>query len=173
MPLRFFMKLHKSLIGNWDQKYHGFWDQAVNNSSCLRATVLRDLRVEAGVLEGFDAIGLLWDIAFFFDFIRFPDVVRLGLDRSFPAILLRLAIFRHMGPRAFKERNFVGPWVQVTDLGIIAGCTSSVSITRCILYNILEDMHNTYRHIQAHWQCRFHRKPCSLCSGWLVLPTSL
>ena len=52
MLYRLVMRLYKGIIGHWDQKFHGFWDQAVKNSSCLRAAVLRALRVEVGVWEG-------------------------------------------------------------------------------------------------------------------------
>ena len=74
----------------------------------------------------------------------------MGLEREFPAIILRLALLVHCGPRAFKEKSFVGPWVQTTGLSIIAGCASSVSITRCILYNILGDMRRNYRPAQIN-----------------------
>ena len=56
----------------------------------------------------------------------------------------------HCGPNAFKETSFVGPWVQTTGLSIIGGCASSVSITRCIFYNILDDMHRNYRPVQIN-----------------------
>ena len=91
----------------------------------------------------------LRDISVFFYSIRTVDVITLGLEKEFPAIILRLALLVHCGPRAFKEKSFVGPWVQTTGLSIIAGCASSVSITRCILYNILDYMH------RAIGQCRF------------------
>ena len=85
-----------------------------------------------------------------FDSIRTLDVIRLGLEREFPAILLRLALLVHCGPRAFKEKSFVGPWIQTTGLSIMSGCGSSVSTTRCILYNIMDDMHRNYRPIQIN-----------------------
>ena len=49
MLYRFIMRLHKGIIGEWDQELRGFWDQAVRSSSCLRAAVIRALRVEIGV----------------------------------------------------------------------------------------------------------------------------
>ena len=148
MLFRFAMRLHKGLIGQWDEAFHRHWDQAVRNSSCLRAAILRALKVEVGYLEGFDSLAILWDIAAFYDSIRLCDLVRLGLERSFPPLLLRLSLFGHCGPRAFKERQFIGPWLQVTDLSIVAGCVSSVSHTRNLLYNILEDMHRAYQPVQ-------------------------
>ena len=149
MLFRFAMRLHKGLIGQWDDAFHGHWDQAVRNSSCLRAAILRALKVEVGYLEGFDSLALLWDIAAFYDSIRLADLVRMGLDRSFPRLLLRLSLFGHCGPRAFKERQFIGSWIQVTDLSIVAGCITSVSHTRNILYNILDEMHRAYQPVKS------------------------
>ena len=71
MLFRFAMRLHKGLIGQWDEAFHGHWDQAVRNSSYLRAAILRALKVEVGYLEGFDSLAILWDIAAFYDSIGF------------------------------------------------------------------------------------------------------
>ncbi len=65
-------------------------------------------------------------------------------------MLLRLSLLAHVGPRAFKEKSFIGPWLQSTGLSIVAGCVSSVSITRCILYNVVSSMHINYRPIQIN-----------------------
>ena len=72
----------------------------------------------------------------------------MGLERSFPPWIRRLSVFGHCGPRAFKERQFIGSWIQVTDLSIIAGCLTSVSHTRNLLYNILEEMHKSYQPVE-------------------------
>ena len=141
MLYRLTMRLHKGLIGLWEEQFHGHWDQSVKNGSCLRAAVLRALKLEVSALVGLDSVTILWGISALFDSIRTVDVITVGLEKEFPAIILRLALLVHCGPRAFKEKTFVGPWVQTTGLSIIAGCASSVSITRCVLYNILDDMH--------------------------------
>ena len=63
--------------------------------------------------------------------------------------LVRLSLLVHCGPRAFKDKSFIGPWLQSTGLNIVAGCTSSVSITRCILYNVVSEMDLNYPPIQT------------------------
>ena len=78
------------------------------------------------------------------------DAVRLGGEHYFPLVLLRLSLLAHVGPRAFKEQSFIGPWLQSTGLSIIAGCVSSASITRCVLYNVVSAMHLNYRPIQLN-----------------------
>ena len=148
MLFRFAMRFYKGLIGQWDDAFHGHWDQAIRNSSCLRAAILRALKVEVGFLEGFDSLAFLRDMAAFYDSIRLSDLVRMGLNREFPPWILRLSVFGHCGPRAFKERQFIGSWIQVTDLSMIAGCLTSVSHTRSLLYNILDEMHRSYQPVE-------------------------
>ena len=92
MLFRFAMRLYKGLIG---QGFHGHWDQALRNSSCLRAAILRALKVEVGFLDGFDSLAFLWDIASFYDSIRLCDLVRMRLERHFPLRILRLSVFGH------------------------------------------------------------------------------
>ena len=96
------MRLHKGLIGQWDDAFHGHWDQAVRNSSGLRAAILRALKVEVGYLEGFDSLALLWDIAAFYDSIRLCDLVRLGLERSFPSHLASALAVWPLRPKSFQ-----------------------------------------------------------------------
>ncbi len=48
-----------------------------------------------------------------------------------------------MGPRAFKEGKYISPWVEYSGLSILAGCVTSVSLTRALLYDILDDMHRS------------------------------
>ena len=71
--------------------------------------VLRALKLEVGTFSGLDTAAILCGISAFFESIRTLNVIRLGLEREFPAILLRLALLVHCGPRAFKEKSFVGP----------------------------------------------------------------
>ena len=74
------------------RKNHGHWDQAIKNSSCLIAAVLRALKLEVGAFAGLDTVAILWDISAFFDSIRTLDVITMGLERECPVIILRLAL---------------------------------------------------------------------------------
>ena len=48
------------MVASWDDQFAGFWDDAIRGNSPLRAAVLRSLRVEAGKILRFDALGVLW-----------------------------------------------------------------------------------------------------------------
>ena len=115
----------------------------MKGSSPLRAAILRSLRVEVAKILGYEAVGLLWDISAFFDEVDIALLVPLALDRGFCPWLLRLAVKVHMGPRAFKEGKFISTWVESSGLSILAGCITSVSLTRALLYDILDDMHRS------------------------------
>ena len=137
------MRLKKVLLADWDEKFAGFWDDAVKGSSPLRAAILRSLRVEVAKILGFEAVGLLWDISAFFDEVDIAMLIPLALDRGFCPWLLGLAVKVHMGPRAFKEGKFISSWVESSGRSILAGCMTSVSLTRALLYDILDNMHRS------------------------------
>ena len=85
----------------------------------------------------------MWDISSFFDQVDIVLLIPLALNRGFCPWLLGLAVKVHMGPRAFKEGKFISPWVESSGLSILAGCVTSVSLTRALLYDVLDDMHRS------------------------------
>ena len=101
--------------------------------------------MEMGFARGFAMVGLLWDLAAFFDCIRFHRLVKLALDRDFPSLVLRLAMKVHTSARAFKEGPNVSQFVRPTGMSILAGCGGSVSFTRAALYEVLQSMHDDFR----------------------------
>jgi hypothetical protein len=144
MLYRLIMKLEKPECGQWEQDIAGFWDTAISGSSCLRAALARALGMEAAQARGFATIGILWDLAAFFDSIRIHRLVKLALERRFPPRALRLAMKVHAGARAFKEGPYISNFVQPAGVSILAGCGRSVSFTRAALYDVLESMHRDY-----------------------------
>ena len=95
MLYRFCMRLYNGIIGSWDGKFHAHCDQAVKNSSCLRAAVLRALKLEVGALSSLCTAAILWDIAAFFDSIRIAEVVKPGVVHDFPPVLRRRSLLVH------------------------------------------------------------------------------
>ena len=143
MLYRLLMRLKKAFLADWDDKFAGFWDDAVKGSSPLRAAILRSLRVEVAKILGYEAIGLLWDISAFFDEVDIALLIPLALSRGFCPWTLGLAVKVHMGPRAFKEGKYISSWFESSGCSILAGCVTSVSLTRALLYDVLDDMHRS------------------------------
>jgi hypothetical protein len=144
MLYRVAMKLSKPGITQWDEEAAGFWDTAIKGSSCLRAALARALGMEATQARGFATVGLLWDMASFFDSIRIHRLVKLALQKGFPPRTLRLAMKVHTAARAFKEGPYISQFIQPTGVSILAGCGGSVSFARAALYEVLEGMHRDY-----------------------------
>ena len=103
MLYRLIMRLKKVLLSEWDEKFAGFWDDAVKGSSPLRAAILRSLRVEVAKILGYEAVGLLWDISAFFDEVDIALLIPLALDRGFCPWLLGLAVTH--GPQSIQGRQ--------------------------------------------------------------------
>ena len=104
--------------------------------------------MEAAVAQNFEAAGILWDVSAFFDSIELADLVEFGLDMDFPPWELNLSLQVHAGARAFKEGPYISEFVQPSGKSILAGCGRSIQFTRCILYDILSDMHQKFRPVQ-------------------------
>ena len=92
---------YKSNITQWDADKAEFWDTALKGSSCLRAALCRALKVEVATAQGFASVGLLWDLAAFFDSIRLPKLMKVALEKEFLPWILSLAMQVYSGVRAF------------------------------------------------------------------------
>ena len=116
------------MVAAWDEKFSGFWDDAVRGSSPLKAAILRSLRVEASKILGLDAIGILWDLSAFSDSIDLAILIPLALDKEFDPWILSLALMVHMGPIAFKEGKFISGWLEPSGVSLPAGCLTSCTL---------------------------------------------
>ena len=138
---RLAVRLRKVMVASWDQKFCGFWDDAIRGSSPLKAAILRALRVEVSKLLGMDAIGLLWDLAAFFDSIDIAPLIPMALEQEYCPWILAMALKVHMGCRAFKEGKFVSSWIESSGTSLVAGCLTSCGLTKPSLYDMLDELH--------------------------------
>ena len=136
--------MRQPIIGDWQMREHGFWDSAIKGSSCLRAALARAFRMEAGVAAGFVAIAELWDVGAFYDSIRIHNLVGLALDKNFPVQILNMSLAVHTASRAFREGPYISDWIMPGGFSIIAGCGTSVDLTRPLLYNIMDKLHRDF-----------------------------
>ena len=136
--------MRQPIIGDWQGKEHGFWDSAIKGSSCLRAALARAFRMEAGVATGFVAIAKLWDVGAIYDSIRIHNLVELALDTNFPVQILNMSLAVHTASRAFREGPYISSWVMPGGFSIIAGCGTSVDLTRPLLYNVMDKLHRDF-----------------------------
>ena len=144
MLYRLAIKMRQPTIGDWQSREHGFWDSAIKGSSCLRAALARAFRMEAGVAAGFVAIAELWDVGAFYDSIRIHNLIELALAKSFPVQVLNIALAVHTASRAFREGPYISDWITPGGFSIIAGCGTSVDLTRPLLYNLTDKLHRDF-----------------------------
>ena len=133
MTVRVLFRCKRWKIGEWEDGLSSFWDQAIRGSSALRAAIHRSYALEVhGILGVSSAIGFI-DIEKFYDsldpFILVEDVLSIG----FPAISLLLHLQAHWGPRLIQYKGMVSEYILVSR-SILAGCTSSNSLSRGYLY---------------------------------------
>ena len=93
---------------------------------------------------GFVAIAELWDVGAFYDRIRIHNLVELALDKNFPVQILNMTLAVHTACRAFREGPYMSSWVLPGGFSIIAGCGTSVDLTRPLLYNVMDKLHRDF-----------------------------
>ena len=50
----------------------------------------------------------------------------------------------HTASRAFREGPYISSWVLPGGFSIIAGCGTSVDLTRPLLYNVMDKLHRDF-----------------------------
>ena len=85
------------------------------------------------------AIAKLWDVGAFYDSIRIHNLVELALDKNFPVQILNMSLAVHTASRAFRPD--ISSWMLPGGFSIIAGCGTSVDLTRPLLYNVMDKLH--------------------------------
>ena len=71
-------------------------------------------------------------------------LVMAALKLGYPAVPLLIAMLIHIATRVISADGVVSIDVMLSDISIIAGCSHSVSWTRCFLYDLLETLHRAY-----------------------------
>ena len=102
------------------------------------ATIKRNIFHEACVALGISGAQILWDFEKFFDTMEVGIVVMAALRYGYPPVPLPIAMLIHIASRVISADGVVSLDVMLLDTSIIAGCSHSVSWTRCFLYDLLD-----------------------------------
>ena len=97
------------------------------------------LKVENGVARGAHIGHLLWDPTKFYDSVKLQVLCKELLKRQYPTELMVLGFFIHAAPRALKVGPSFGPVLHSCKNSILAGDQQSVSWTRGLLYDLLDN----------------------------------
>ena len=147
MVVRVLFRCKRWHISEWEDGLASFWDQAVRGSSALRAAIHRSYALEVhGILGVSSAIGFT-DVENLYDSLDPIILVEKVLHIGFPAVSLLLHLQAHWGPRLIQYRGIVSEYLLVSR-SILAGCTSSNSLSRGYLYHVCERMHYQLPRVQ-------------------------
>ena len=100
---------------------------------------MRALNGENGVARGAHIGHLLWDQKKFYDLVKLQLLCKELLKREYPTELMVLGFFMHAAPRALKVGSSFGPVLHSCKNSILAGDQQSVSWTRGLLYDLLDN----------------------------------
>ena len=113
---------------------------------------MRALKVENGVARGAHIGHLLWDQRKFYDSVRLPILCAELLKRDYPKELMVLGYFVHAAPRMLKVGTSYGPVVHSCSRSILAGDQQSVSWTRGLIWDLLDELSK----VDPEYPCAAH-----------------
>ena len=99
MLYRVWMRLRKSLVTEWDNKRHGFWDTAIKGSSPLQATYRRLCMDETSVTQGMSVASCIWGMAKFYDSIDWRVLATQAPKHGYSIRVLAIGMIVHTSPR--------------------------------------------------------------------------
>ena len=139
---RLLMALLKSDVRDWDASVGLEGDSALPGHSPLDEAVWRQLLMEQATLRGKFVVQLLWDVSKFFDSLDVPLLVERVVELQFPLDQLVLAMQAHRAPRVLRALGSFGEPIPSTGTSILAGCTSSTSLSRGYLRKVTAHVGN-------------------------------
>jgi len=122
---------------DWDYGRAEHWDDAVKNSSALRAALRRRFLDECQVANGGFVAAVYWDIEKFYDSIRPGRVMKKAREQGIDIRILAIAMQVHLAPRVLRTEGCYGTVVKVSR-SVLAGCRFSNAFARSVMYDILD-----------------------------------
>ena len=104
---------------------------------------MRNLTAEVFVSDGGSAANLLWDIDKFYVSIDITMLIKCATDANYPKLPLALGVQLYMAPKYIKVADCAHTGIIPCN-GVAAGCTQAASLSKSMLYDIVEHMHYFY-----------------------------
>ncbi len=136
---RLWQKLRAPVTKAWEQRCTESWDTARRGSSALKAAMRRAVVSEIAVLNGQEAVAVLWDLTSFFDTVLPHVLLQQAIELGYPAKHLYLSLQVHLAPRVLVTESAQHPQPVVVSNSIMAGFTDSVTLTRVLLKKAISD----------------------------------
>ena len=130
-------------IRQWELENKEPFDTATIGSSALIAALLRNLKAEIAANLGKFSIAVFNDFEKFFDSLDIKTLLEEALETEFPTTLLSFLLQQHLAPRIIQANGFSSDPLNVYK-SIIAGCKSSVALTRVYLKRAIAHIDKRY-----------------------------
>jgi hypothetical protein len=127
----------------WESNNMSPFDTARKGSSALHAALVRNVKAEVAVKLGKCAASVFIDYEKFFDSIDIPTLLVEAIKVGFPAGKMSFLLQQHLAPRVIQANGFTSRAISVF-CSIIAGCLSSVTLTRVFLKNAMTQICNKF-----------------------------
>jgi hypothetical protein len=163
---RLLQKVLAPAFQEWDVNHADVGDTAVKGSSLEKGGYERHMYAEAHSRTGSTVVGVLWDLQGFYASVNATVAERRALGKEMHPRLLGTAAWSHRAPRVVRVERHVGEILNVVPHSLVAGCTSSMSITRSMLPSVAELELRTGRHAESEGDSLYRHVDDHFQMGW-------
>ena len=134
---RILMKLVCFECRRWDCEAACEGDTAAPGKKPVAEIAGRFAKIETARVLGKHAATTFWDMSHFFDGVNLQLLAEDVRQQSFPSVAAVMALLMHTGPRRLRIGDAYRPQVRTVGRGMLAGCSSSTSLSRLYLLSPL------------------------------------
>ena len=141
---RSYCRLRWDLYVQWldDYRRSAPWDRALPGHSSLDTALARTARQEVCKHTRKHGVTALVDLSSFYELVPHAVLLREGLDKGFPPVLLNAAAQVYGGNRYIEAEGVTAAPIQ-TNQGLIAGCPLAPGLSKIILHNPMQKLYDS------------------------------
>ncbi|CAE7258263.1 unnamed protein product [Symbiodinium sp. CCMP2592] len=136
---RSYCRLRWDLYAQWLEDYRRSapWDRALPGHSSLDTALARTARHEVCKHTRKHGVTALVDLSSFYELVPHTILLREGLEKAFPPVLLNAAAQVYGGSRFIEAEGVTAAPIR-TNQGLIAGCPLAPGLSKIILHNPMQ-----------------------------------
>ena len=141
---RSYCRLRWDLYAQWLEEYRRSapWDRALPGHSSLDTALARTARHEVCKHTRKHGVTALVDLSSFYELVPHSILLREGLEKEFPPVLLNAAAQVYGGNRFIEAEGVTAAPIR-TSQGLIAGCPLAPGLSKIILHNPMKELYDS------------------------------
>ena len=141
---RSYCRLRWDLYAQWLEDYRRSapWDRALPGHSSLDTALARTARHEVCKHTRKHGVTALVDLSSFYELVPHAVLLREGLEKGFPPVLLNAAAQVYGGNRFIEAEGVTAAPIR-TSQGLIAGCPLAPGLSKIILHNPMQELYDS------------------------------